>query len=209
MKAYIFSLILSAFGATFVYFFTSNEMPADSQVRVSSNGKDGHARLKSQLAHARVLAPTDLLEVPTIYPLAKPDDEILIGSPFGMRFHPVHHVNKMHKGLDFVAPKGTPVLATASGEVEKAVYQGNKEGYGRHIVIKHDEAYEGEQYSTLYAHLSSLRVKQGEYVMQGDTIGFSGNTGTSTAPHLHYEVHLNGDHVDPLEYLHEVSFAGF
>ena len=98
-----------------------------------------------------------------------------------MRMHPIYKVRKMHTGTDFSLPTGTPVYSTGDGEV---VYTKNKfSGYGKHIKIKH-----GFGYQTLYAHLSEFSVKPGQKVKRGQIIGYSGNTGGSTAPHLHYEV---------------------
>ena len=115
-------------------------------------------------------------------------------SGYGMRIHPVHKKKRMHRGIDFAAPMGTPVVATASGKVITTDFQ--KNGYGNHIVIQHDEIY-----STKYAQLSKILVKKGEVVQQGDTIGLVGSSGLSTAPHLHYEVRKSGEWVDPKAYL--------
>ena len=110
------------------------------------------------------------------------------------RFHPVLKEWKEHKGVDYAAPRGTPVLATSDGRVS---FLGNKNGYGKNIVLRH-----GSKYSTLYAHLSSYKskIKPGSQVKQGQIIGFVGKTGMVTAPHLHYEFRVNGAHVDPLGY---------
>ena len=116
------------------------------------------------------------------------------------RFHPVLKEWKEHKGVDYAAPRGTPVLATADGRVS---FLGNKNGYGKNIVLRH-----GSKYSTLYAHLSSYKskIKPGSQVKQGQIIGFVGKTGMVSAPHLHYEFRVNGTHVDPLGY--ELPRAG-
>ena len=98
-----------------------------------------------------------------------------------------------HPGIDFAAPIGTPIVATASGVVKKA---GEKGDYGNLIYIAHDE-----HYATLYAHLSKMKVKEGDQVKQGDVIGFVGNTGKSTGPHLHYEVRYDGEQVNPKKLL--------
>ncbi len=100
----------------------------------------------------------------------------------------------MHKGIDFKVPIGTPVVAPADGKVIAVVTK--KTGYGKYIKIKHDE-----NFITLYAHLSAFNVKRGDIVKQGQQIGSTGNSGSSTAPHLHYEVIRNGKEVDPKEYL--------
>lgn len=110
------------------------------------------------------------------------------------RKHPISGEWKRHQGVDYAAPKGTPVLATANGSVG---FIGKQNGYGKTVVVKH-----ANSYSTLYAHLSSWKskIKPGTRVKQGQIIGFVGQTGAATAPHLHYEFRVNGTHVDPLGY---------
>jgi hypothetical protein len=114
-------------------------------------------------------------------------------SGFGIRLHPVHKVDRMHTGIDFTAPVGTPIQATGNGRVIKAEHE--RVGYGNHVIIDH-----GFGYSTLYGHMSSYSVKVGDIIQKGQTIGRVGNTGTSTAPHLHYEVRVKGNPVDPIIY---------
>lgn len=113
-------------------------------------------------------------------------------SGFGYRIHPIFKVPKMHAGIDFTAPKGTPIQATGAGKVIKA---GRASGYGYHVVIDH-----GYGYQTLYGHMSRIDVKVGEKVVRGQQIGLVGSTGTSTAPHCHYEVHHKGNKVNPIHY---------
>lgn len=115
-------------------------------------------------------------------------------SGFGIRLHPVHKVDRMHAGIDFTAPKGTPIQATGNGRVIKA--ENERVGYGNHVIIDH-----GYGYTTLYGHMTSYNVKVGDVVTKGQTIGYVGNTGTSTGPHLHYEVRLKGNPVDPITYV--------
>ena len=112
-----------------------------------------------------------------------------ISSAFGMRLHPIDKVKKMHRGIDFPAPMGTPVYATADGVV--TMVKDSPDGYGKHIRIKHGE------FETLYAQLSSFEVKTGDRVLRGQIIGSVGSSGRSTNPHLHYEVLKNGKPVDP------------
>ena len=119
---------------------------------------------------------------------------VKISSTFGYRMHPIQKVKKMHKGIDIKVPIGTPVVATAAGEVIQAVHQ--KKGHGIYILIKHDE-----WYSSKYAQLSEIKVAVGDRVEKGQVIGLSGNSGVSTAPHLHYEVIKNGKHINPGDYL--------
>lgn len=114
-------------------------------------------------------------------------------SGFGMRIHPVYKVPRMHNGIDFTAPRGTSIQATGNGKVVKA---GRAGGYGMRVVIDH-----GYGYQTVYAHMSRIDVKVGEEVTRGQSIGLVGNTGTSTAPHCHYEVHLDGRPINPVQFV--------
>ena len=113
-----------------------------------------------------------------------------LSSPFGMRKHPIDGYNKMHKGTDFAAPMGTPIMASGDGVVKKAGWCG---GGGNCVVIKHNSTYQ-----TVYAHMSKFAsgVRSGVRVKQGQTIGFVGSTGKSTGPHLHYEVIRNGEKIN-------------
>ncbi len=114
-------------------------------------------------------------------------------SGFGIRLHPVHKVDRMHTGIDFTAPRGTPIQATGNGKVIKA--ERERFGYGNHVIIDH-----GYGYTTLYGHMMTIQVREGDEIKKGQTIGLIGNTGQSTAPHLHYEVRLKGNPVDPIIY---------
>ena len=113
-----------------------------------------------------------------------------LSSPFGMRKHPIDGFNKMHRGTDFAAPMGTPIMASGSGIVKKAGWCG---GGGNCVVIKHNSTYQ-----TIYAHMSKFAkgIRNGIRVKQGQTIGYVGSTGKSTGPHLHYEVLINGKKVN-------------
>lgn len=114
-----------------------------------------------------------------------------IGSHFGYRTDPFYKVTKFHEGIDFTAAVGTPIYATGDGVVTEAEY--NRGGYGMCIKINH-----GNSYETFYAHLSRLKVRTGQRVTRGEVIGLVGNTGKSTAPHLHYEVHKSGQPINPI-----------
>jgi hypothetical protein len=114
-----------------------------------------------------------------------------IGSLFGYRTDPFYKVTKFHEGIDFTAAIGTPIYATGDGVVTEAEY--NNGGYGNKIIINH-----GYSYETVYAHLSKIKVKVGQKIKRGEVIGLMGNTGKSTAPHLHYEVHKAGVPMNPI-----------
>ena len=141
----------------------------------------------------RTIDPLEIEIVPTRRPVPA---GVPLSSAFGMRKHPILKVDKMHTGIDFPAPAGTPVLATATGRAESIYHVGDSSSYGNHIILTHDEVYQ-----SLYAHLSKIAVKPGQIVEEGDTIGFVGSTGRSTNPHLHYEVLKNGQRVDPEDFL--------
>jgi murein DD-endopeptidase MepM/ murein hydrolase activator NlpD len=130
--------------------------------------------------------------VPAIQPVR--EDRIdRIASGFGMRFHPIYRVLKMHAGIDFTMDVGTPVHVTGDGVVEHV--ERDRSGYGHNVLVDH-----GHGFETLYAHLSEFEVREGEKVKRGEVIGLSGNTGTSTGPHLHYEVIEDGKKVDPTDH---------
>lgn len=114
---------------------------------------------------------------------------------FGMRMHPILKVMKMHEGLDILTDVGSPVFAPGNGKV---IYVGPRGGYGTTIEIDH-----GFGYKTIYAHLSKSLVREGQDVKRGERIALTGNSGLSTGPHLHYEVHLNGVPQDPINYFFE------
>lgn len=134
-----------------------------------------------------------LKAIPSIRPIRRLDRKLEYLSGFGYRKHPVFKILKMHTGIDFGAASGTPIYATGNGKAVKVVLK--KTGYGRHVVIDH-----GFGYHTLYAHMSKVEVKVGEEVKRGEIIGRVGSTGTSTAPHLHYEVIHKKKKVNPLPF---------
>lgn len=114
-----------------------------------------------------------------------------IASGFGMRIDPVYGTPKMHRGLDFTAPQGTPIYATGDGVIKTAGNRGD--GYGNHVEINH-----GYGYVTLYGHMVRVKVRGGQKVKRGEIIGWVGSTGKSTGPHCHYEVSINGANVNPV-----------
>jgi murein DD-endopeptidase MepM/ murein hydrolase activator NlpD len=133
-----------------------------------------------------------LAAIPAIQPV-KNQDLTRMASGYGWRTDPFTKANKKHWGMDFTAPKGTPVYASGDGVIERA--DQNAAGYGKHIRINH-----GFGYISLYAHLSNYNVKKGQKVKRGDLIGFVGNTGRSQAPHLHYEIFKNGARINPINF---------
>jgi hypothetical protein len=130
--------------------------------------------------------------IPAIQPVAN-KELIALASGFGMRIHPIYKVKKMHTGIDFAAVIGTPIYATADGTID--LLQNSFSGYGKMIEIDH-----GFGYRSRYAHMHGFAVRQGQRVKRGDLIGYVGDTGISTAPHLHYEVLINGVQVNPVHY---------
>jgi murein DD-endopeptidase MepM/ murein hydrolase activator NlpD len=135
-----------------------------------------------------------LAAIPAIQPVSD-KDLTRIASGFGTRIDPVYKVPKYHAGLDFAAPIGTPIYATADGVVTDAGY--NEGGYGNSVVINH-----GFGYETLYGHMYRVKAKRGQRVKRGEVIGYVGSTGKSTGPHCHYEVHRSGNPVDPVYYFY-------
>lgn len=137
-----------------------------------------------------------LQSIPAIQPVANKDLRRM-ASGYGYRIHPIYKVRKLHTGMDFSAPTGTPIYATGDGVISRD--RGNDKvgghGYGRYVVIDH-----GYGYKTLYGHMSKIEVKPGQKVKRGDVIGYVGNTGASTAPHLHYEVIKNGNKINPINF---------
>jgi len=128
--------------------------------------------------------------IPSIRPVAGG-----IVSGFGNRIHPINKVRHVHTGIDFMAKTGTPVVATADGEVIISGIKGN--GYGIHVDINH-----GYGYVTKYAHLSKVSVSVGQKIKRGDVIGYTGNTGLSKGPHLHYEIEKNGQKINPIDFFY-------
>jgi murein DD-endopeptidase MepM/ murein hydrolase activator NlpD len=142
-----------------------------------------------------IAAPRSGVSVPSRMPV----DGLRMSSGYGMRTHPVLGGRRQHNGVDLAASHGTPVYATADGLVGKAQYWGS---YGNYVQIEH-----GGELQTRYAHLSSYTVRMGDMVQKGDLIGYIGSTGRSTGPHLHYEVRVAGEPVDPRPYMVSTELA--
>lgn len=158
-----------------------------SRIKVQNNSYteiDGLIRNKEQL----------LSHTPAIQPVSN-KDLTRIASGFGYRVDPIYKTIKMHAGLDFTAPQGTPIYATADGTVRVAGNTGN--GYGNHVVINH-----GYGYETLYGHMVKVKARAGQAVKRGEIIGWVGSTGKSTGPHCHYEVHKSGNKIDPVYFFY-------
>ncbi len=133
-----------------------------------------------------------LLAIPAIQPIRN-EDLTRMASGYGWRSDPFTKARKMHRGMDFTAPRGSPVYASGDGKITRA--DNNSSGFGKHIRIDH-----GYGYLSLYAHLSEYNVRKGQKVKRGDLIGFVGSTGRSEAPHLHYEVHKDGERINPINF---------
>jgi murein DD-endopeptidase MepM/ murein hydrolase activator NlpD len=135
-----------------------------------------------------------LRAIPAIQPVSNKNLS-RVASGFGYRIDPLYKDYRLHAGLDFTAPSGTPIYATADGVVQIAGF--NTDGYGNKVVINH-----GFGYQTLYGHMARVKAKAGQSVKRGEVIGYIGNTGKSTGPHCHYEVIKRGMKVDPVYYFY-------
>jgi len=174
--------------------FTNTQLITETATRLDKIRKKIYIQSKS-FDELIVLAREKgemLRSIPAIQPVSNKDLK-RTASGFGLRIHPIYKISKFHSGMDFTAPTGTDVYATGNGVVKTVKSQ--RRELGNHIIIDH-----GFGYQTVYAHLDGFNVKAGQKVKRGDIIGFVGNTGLSTAPHLHYEVLLNGRYVDPALY---------
>lgn len=148
------------------------------QLYVQSNSIDELVKLGQQQEDR-------LKSIPAIQPISNKDLK-KTASGYGLRIDPIYNTRKFHAGMDFASDIGTPVYATGNGTI---IETGWKQGYGNTILIDH-----GYDYKTRYAHLSAIKVKNGQKVSRGEEIGLVGNTGKSTGPHLHYEVLYKGKH---------------
>tara|TARA_B110000967_G_scaffold194287_1_gene222668 strand:+ start:92 stop:1063 length:972 start_codon:yes stop_codon:yes gene_type:complete len=174
--------------------FKHSDLVAELHKKVDQVSKAIYVQSKSYDAVLKLAQNKEemLAHIPAIQPVANKNLKRM-ASGFGNRIHPVYKTKKMHWGMDFSAPKGTEVYATGDGVVEKV--KRSKRGYGNQVRINHTYGYK-----TFYAHLNKYIVKKGQNVKRGDLIGYVGSTGTSTAPHLHYEVIKNKRKVNPVNY---------
>ena len=133
-----------------------------------------------------------LAALPAIQPVSNKNLSRM-ASGYGYRIHPIYKTRKLHAGMDFSAKTGTPIYATGDGKIYKV--RKSRRGYGNHVIIDH-----GYGYKTLYAHMTKYVVRRGQKVKRGEVIGYVGSTGTSVAPHLHYEVHKDGRKINPVNF---------
>ncbi len=176
--------------------FTNSDLLLSTRKNLDKIKRQVYVQSKSYDKVATLLKNREDLyrSMPAVQPISNKNLKH-IASGFGIRIHPIYKTHRMHSGLDFSAPTGTPVYATGKGKVVSINDVGS--GYGNHILIDH-----GYNFKTLYAHLSNVNVKVGQTISRGDLIGKVGNTGLSTAPHLHYEVWKGGKPVNPAMYFY-------
>ena len=172
---------------------TNTQLAADLQRKVDVLEKELYVQARSyeEIVDLEKKQETRMENIPAIQPVLNKDLKRM-ASGYGWRVDPVYHVRRFHEGMDFTAPVGTDIFATGNGIV---TYAGWRQGYGETIEIDH-----GFNYATRYAHCSKLMVRVGQKVKRGDVIALVGNTGKSTGPHLHYEVHYLGRPIDPRNY---------
>lgn len=177
----------------------SGAMKGDSAA-TRGNGDKEFSQLFASWKQTEVTADTLAAPRQAVFmPSRMPLETATMTSSFGMRTHPILGGRRKHRGIDLAAPSGTPVYATADGVIAMAERYST---YGNYIQIEH-----GGGMETRYAHLSGYNVEPGQVVQKGDLIGFVGTTGRSTGPHLHYEVRVDGEAVDPRPYMITVEMA--
>ncbi len=175
----------------------SDELITDTYKKIDKLKKQMYIQTKSydeilNLAKGKA----DMLSaIPAIQPVRN-KELTRLASGFGMRIHPIYKGRRMHTGIDFAAPRGTPIYATGDGKVKLAKKSLLKTGYGNQVEINHSFGY-----VTKYAHMQMIVVKVGQRVKRGELIGYVGSTGGSTAPHVHYEIIKDGKKVDPIQYM--------
>jgi len=183
--------------------FSNTEILQENSRRIGDllNQQQYQTLRMNELKFAVQEKSNQLLYIPSIQPIEN-DGLAYTAAGFGMRIHPIYRSQRFHYGIDFTAPVGTPIRATADGEIIKASVSGAQ---GLVVIIDHKNGYK-----TVYAHLDGVNVRTGQRVKRGDKIGTVGNSGMSTAPHLHYEIRRNDKPVDPVNYFFgELSPAAF
>ncbi|HRH37838.1 MAG TPA: M23 family metallopeptidase [Flavobacteriales bacterium] len=174
--------------------YASSDLVVETRTRLDQLTRQLVVQSKSldEVAELVLKKQEMLAGIPAVQPIPNEDLTQTAGG-FGWRIHPIHKIQKFHAGMDFTCKQGTPIHATGDGRVIYAEYGTN--GYGMHVIVDH-----GFGYQTLYAHMSKLQARVGQRVKRGEVLGLVGNTGLSVGPHLHYEVHRNGEPVDPANY---------
>lgn len=174
--------------------YDNSTMIIESQKRIDKITKQLDIQSKSLDEIARLSADKEklLAAIPAIQPVSN-ENLTRMASGFGYRTDPFTKARKKHWGMDFTAPRGTPVYATGDGTVSRA--DATASGYGKHIRITH-----GYGYESLYAHLNAYNVRKGQKVKRGDLIGYVGSTGRSEAPHLHYEIFKDKERINPIHF---------
>ena len=169
---------------------SNNQLIADVQHKVDVLEKELYVQAKSydEILQLVKTQEVKMENIPAIQPVLNKDLKRM-ASGYGWRIDPVYHIRRFHSGMDFSAPVGTDIFATGNGVV---TFTGWRQGYGETVEVDH-----GFGYTTRYAHCSKLVARRGQKVKRGDVIAKVGNTGKSTGPHLHYEVHFNGKAIDP------------
>ena len=174
--------------------YVDEEMVINTSKRLDQIAKQLYVQSKSydEVIELATNKEEMLASIPAIQPIPNKNLKRM-ASGYGYRIHPVYKTRKLHTGMDFTSPTGTEIYATGNGKVVKVKKM--RRGYGMHVVIDH-----GFGYSTLYGHMSKFNVRKGQKVKRGDVIGYVGNTGTSTAPHLHYEVMKDSKKINPINF---------
>lgn len=177
--------------------YTNSKLVIETAARLDKIRKKVYVQSKSfdDLINLAARKEDMLRSIPAILPISN-KDLIRTASGYGLRIHPIYKIIKFHYGMDFTAPRGTDVYASGNGTVTDVIT--DQRGLGKHIVIDH-----GFGYVSIYAHLNDFNVRRGQKVQRGDVIGYVGSTGLSLADHLHYEIKLNGNNVDPVNYYFE------
>ena len=171
----------------------SGSVQETAEIRELANLLEGSVQPIEQIGRMLEAHGTLLSDIPSIWPIANPAIGHL-SMKFGQNIHPINGQLYLHKGLDFSTYRsGDPVVATANGQVVTIAWD---DGFGNYVIVKHKHGI-----YTRYAHLNTTRVQRGQFVSQRDVIGTIGNTGVSTGPHLHYEIHIGADVVDPEKYI--------
>lgn len=174
--------------------FKNSDMIIESSSKLDQITKQLYIQSKSydEVYDMAVKKEKMLASIPAIQPVSNKNLKRM-ASGYGMRMHPIYKRRKMHTGMDFSAETGTEIYATGEGKV--ILVEKSRRGYGNHVIIDH-----GYGYKTLYAHMSKFNVRRGQEIKRGEIIGYVGNTGTSVAPHLHYEVIKDGKKVNPINF---------